>query len=107
MSTAAAQKANSRLVFIWLAIMVVFIAELFAYTWCRVQSIRLGYAIAAENRRHQHPGSDTEKSAHEARCNRCHRRNEKAKTDDIDRQYLEHHFPVRRPEIRTLCRCFF
>lgn len=53
MSTAAAKKANSRLAFIWLVIMLVFIAELFAYTWCRVQSIRLGYEIAVENRRHE------------------------------------------------------
>jgi hypothetical protein len=50
----AASKNHGRLAVIWLAIMLVFLAELFAYTWCRVQSIRVGYAIAAENRRFQH-----------------------------------------------------
>ena len=38
---------------IWLCIMLVFIAELFAYTWCRVQSVRVGYEIAAENRTYE------------------------------------------------------
>ena len=51
MSTAA-PKTGGRLALVWLAIMLVFIAELFAYTWCRVQSIRMGYAIATENRRY-------------------------------------------------------
>ena len=54
MSATVTRKTGSRLAVIWLAIMLVFIAELFAYTWCRVQSIRVGYAIAAENRRYQH-----------------------------------------------------
>ena len=52
--SAGTKKTGSSLAIIWLAIMLVFIAELFAYTWCRVQSIRVGYAIAAENRRYQH-----------------------------------------------------
>ena len=50
--SSAAPKSGGRLALAWLAIMLVFIAELFAYTWCRVQSIRMGYAIAAENRRY-------------------------------------------------------
>ncbi len=29
----------------WVLILVVFIAELFLYTWCRVQSTQIGYAI--------------------------------------------------------------
>jgi hypothetical protein len=41
---------------IWLAIMAVFMAELLAYTWCRVQSIRLGYEISAATRQFQHQG---------------------------------------------------
>ncbi len=53
MSTGSTKRAGGNLTVIWLAIMLVFIAELFAYTWCRVQSIRVGYAIAAENRRYQ------------------------------------------------------
>jgi cell division protein FtsL len=32
---------------IWVLIMVIFIAELFGYTWCRVQGIQIGYAIVA------------------------------------------------------------
>ena len=35
---------------IWLAIMLVFIAELFAYTWSRVQCVRMGYEITAATR---------------------------------------------------------
>ena len=35
---------------LWLAIMLVFIVELFAYTWCRVQCVRMGYEIATESR---------------------------------------------------------
>lgn len=54
MSKSSARSTGGSLAVIWLAIMLVFIAELFAYTWCRVQSIRVGYAIAAENRQHQH-----------------------------------------------------
>lgn len=54
MSAATAKRTGGSLAVIWLAIMLVFITELFAYTWCRVQSIRLGYAIAVENRQHQH-----------------------------------------------------
>ena len=53
MSTGSTTKTGGNLSVIWLAIMLVFIAELFAYTWCRVQSIRVGYTIAAENRRYQ------------------------------------------------------
>ena len=52
--SAGTKKTGGSLAIIWLAIMLVFIAELFAYTWCRVQSIRVGYAIAAENQRYQH-----------------------------------------------------
>ena len=37
---------------IWIVIMFVFITELFFYTWCRVQSVRVGYdtAKSVENR---------------------------------------------------------
>ncbi|MGD9329661.1 MAG: hypothetical protein PVJ53_00030 [Desulfobacterales bacterium] len=35
---------------IWLVIMLVFIMELFAYTWCRVQCVRIGYEIATQRR---------------------------------------------------------
>ncbi len=33
---------------IWLTIMVLFIAELFFYTWCRVQYTQVGYDISDE-----------------------------------------------------------
>ena len=38
---------------IWLAIMLVFMVELFAYTWCRVQCVRMGYEIAAETKTYE------------------------------------------------------
>ncbi len=31
---------------IWFSIMLIFISELLLYTWCRVQSVQLGYAIS-------------------------------------------------------------
>lgn len=40
-------KQNRRkMVFIWMAVMSVFILELFFYTWCRVQSVKVGYDIS-------------------------------------------------------------
>ena len=53
MSTSAKSRKRQSGTAIWLAVMIVFMAELFAYTWCRVQSIRMGYEIAAENRKLQ------------------------------------------------------
>jgi hypothetical protein len=38
---------------IWLAIMLVFMVELFAYTWCRVQCVRMGYEITAETKTYE------------------------------------------------------
>jgi cell division protein FtsL len=38
---------------LWLVLLLVFILELFSYTWCRVQCIRLGYEIAKETKNHQ------------------------------------------------------
>ena len=34
-------------------LMVVFIAELFLYTWCRVNCIAVGYDISKETKKHQ------------------------------------------------------
>jgi len=31
---------------IWMFLMSIFIAELFFYTWCRVQNVRVGYEIS-------------------------------------------------------------
>lgn len=38
---------------IWLAIMLVFMVELFAYTWSRVQCVRMGYEITRETRAYE------------------------------------------------------
>ena len=32
----------------WIALLMIFIIELFCYTWCRVQCIRTGYEISKE-----------------------------------------------------------
>ena len=36
---------------VWFAILFLFLGELFFYTWCRVNNIRLGYEVAAETER--------------------------------------------------------
>jgi cell division protein FtsL len=33
---------------VWLVLLAIFIAELFFYTWCRVQCVRIGYEITKE-----------------------------------------------------------
>ena len=33
---------------VWLVLLSIFIAELFSYTWCRVQCVRIGYEITKE-----------------------------------------------------------
>ena len=38
---------------IWIILMVVFIVELFFYTWCRVNCIDMGYEISKENKKQQ------------------------------------------------------
>jgi cell division protein FtsL len=38
---------------IWVALMVVFMAELLVYTWCRVQYVQTGYEIAEASKEHQ------------------------------------------------------
>lgn len=38
---------------IWIVFMLVFIVELFGYTWCRVQCVETGYKIALEKKNHQ------------------------------------------------------
>lgn len=37
----------------WVALLVLFIGELFLYTWCRVQCLNTGYDIAAQTRRQE------------------------------------------------------
>ncbi|MGA7145986.1 MAG: cell division protein FtsL [Desulfobacterales bacterium] len=38
---------------VWIMFMVVFIAELFLYTWCRVNCIGVGYEISKETKKQQ------------------------------------------------------
>ena len=38
---------------IWLILLCVFVTELLAYTWCRVQSIRVGYGVSQALHRQQ------------------------------------------------------
>ena len=38
---------------IWVAIMVVLMAELLVYTWCRVQYVRTGYEITEATQEHE------------------------------------------------------
>jgi cell division protein FtsL len=44
---------NLKMIGIWLAIMVIFLAELWLYTWCRVQSVQLRYAISELTETHR------------------------------------------------------
>ena len=39
---------KTRLTGVWLAILLLFLGELFFYTWCRVNNVRIGYEVAAE-----------------------------------------------------------
>lgn len=38
---------------IWIIVMFCFIGELFFYTWCRVQSVKVGYEITQVNENRQ------------------------------------------------------
>jgi cell division protein FtsL len=38
---------------VWVALIVVFMAELLVYSWCRVQYVQTGFEIAEERQRHQ------------------------------------------------------
>lgn len=45
--------ANPRRVLLWTTLLVVFIAELLFYTWCRVQCTGIGYEITEADRTRQ------------------------------------------------------
>ena len=45
------KQRNPKLTVIFLCLMLVFIAELFFYTWCRVQSVRIRYEITEQTSR--------------------------------------------------------
>ncbi len=42
------KKQKSNLLGIWIVLLILFIAELLFYTWCRVQCTRLGYEMTKE-----------------------------------------------------------
>jgi cell division protein FtsL len=46
-------KRRHPMVAIGVALMVVFMAELLVYTWCRVQYVRTGYEITEATKEHQ------------------------------------------------------
>lgn len=52
-SDAGANRIRPRLVAAWVLILALFVGQLLIYTWCRVQCIRAGYEISAENNRYQ------------------------------------------------------
>jgi cell division protein FtsL len=45
------KRTGLKLVAIWSLIAVIFITELFLYTWCRVQCVKTGYEISKETDR--------------------------------------------------------
>lgn len=53
MKSGRKKSRNLKMIGIWMAIMVFFISELLMYTWCRVQSVQLRYAIAELTETHR------------------------------------------------------
>jgi cell division protein FtsL len=47
------KRAEKKIPWVWVMILALFIGELFFYTWCRVQCVRVGMAIAVERRKHE------------------------------------------------------
>jgi len=45
------KQGNPKATIVFLCLMLVFIAELLFYTWCRVQSVRIKYEITAQTSR--------------------------------------------------------
>ncbi|MFA9497770.1 MAG: septum formation initiator family protein [Deltaproteobacteria bacterium] len=45
------KQGDMKITGIWIVIMTVFIAELFLYTWCRVNCIGVGYEISKETQK--------------------------------------------------------
>lgn len=46
--TAKNKKTGLKIAGLWAIIMVLFISELFIYTWCRIQCVKTGYEISKE-----------------------------------------------------------
>ncbi|MGD2269340.1 MAG: cell division protein FtsL [Desulfobacterales bacterium] len=53
MKSVRKKSRNLKMIGIWMAIMVIFLAELLLYTWCRVQSVQLRYAISELTETHR------------------------------------------------------
>jgi cell division protein FtsB len=44
---------NAKIMAFWMALLVIFIAQMLAYTWCRIQCVRLGYEISVQTDKYQ------------------------------------------------------
>ncbi|MBW1739956.1 MAG: cell division protein FtsL [Deltaproteobacteria bacterium] len=53
MKKGKASKGRYPMIALWIPLMVIFIAELLVYTWCRVQYVRTGYEINEVVKEHQ------------------------------------------------------
>ena len=47
------KRLNKQLPWQWMLIFTLFMAELFFYTWCRVQCVQVGIALSTERRKQQ------------------------------------------------------
>lgn len=46
-------KSELKTIGVWIILMSVFMAQLFFYTWCRIQCFQVGYKISEEAERHR------------------------------------------------------
>ena len=53
MAANASSQYTSKLTVAWIVIMILFILELFFYTWCRIQCINAGYELAEQKEIYQ------------------------------------------------------
>jgi len=53
MKTGKGNKGSKKIIGTWITIMLIFIAELLFYTWCRVQCVKTGYQITRESEKYQ------------------------------------------------------
>jgi len=53
MKTGKGNKGSKKIIGTWIAVMLIFIAELLFYTWCRVQCVKTGYQITHESEKYQ------------------------------------------------------
>jgi cell division protein FtsL len=53
MAANTSSQYTSKLTVAWIIIMILFILELFFYTWCRIQCINAGYELAEQKEIYQ------------------------------------------------------